>query len=106
MISYPGGDFTKLQKQLQTVLSEFTSEEKETLNICATGIGSNLHKKKLEEQLKLRYQILSKAIVHVCLNYSMSISYIKLSEHLEDVQQSSKMVINWKTRRLKSNNAT
>ena len=39
--------------------SKFTSEEKETLNICATGIGSNLHKKKLEEQLKLRYQILN-----------------------------------------------
>ena len=59
MISYPGGDFTKLHKQLHTILSEFSNDEKETVNICATGIGSNLHKKKLEEQLKLRYQILN-----------------------------------------------
>ena len=59
MISYPGGDFTKLQKQLQSILSEFSNDEKKTVNICATGIGSNLHKKKLEEHLKLRYQILN-----------------------------------------------
>ena len=58
MISYPGGDFRKLQKQLQSILSEIASEEKDTVSICATGIGSNLHKQKLEEQLKLRYQIL------------------------------------------------
>ena len=53
MASYAGG---KLVEHLQMIIDTL-GEQGDTLNICATGIGSNLHKQKLEEELNIRYKI-------------------------------------------------
>ena len=55
MASYAGGDFGKLVEYLQVIIATVGKQEN-TLNICATGIGSNLHKQKLEKELNIRYK--------------------------------------------------
>ena len=56
MTSYPGGDFNKLVERLHVIINDLHGKERDTLNICTTGIGSNFYKRELEKAVNIRYK--------------------------------------------------